>query len=123
MPLIAAALLAYICGLLAVSAPLGWLLLLAGVSVATWGARSARDRLALGALVTAGLACGVSARVHGEACERRLISAGAFDLTLDGVAQPGAFVRAHHACGVTVRLSVRAGRAPAGATVRARGAA
>jgi competence protein ComEC len=122
MPLVAAALLAWICGLLSGFAEMAAPALGAGVAVAWFGGRSARERVALIAIAVAGLGSGVDAMRSSGACEARLVSGGTMHLTLEDDANPGAFVPARAPCGIRVRLSVREGTAAAGAEVVARGA-
>lgn len=121
MPLVTAALLAYVCGLLSgVSDGGAWTLSAGGVVV--WlGARSTRERIALAALLVAGFAAGIASESNRTRCERRLLALAAVEVTLASEASPGAFVAGRHACGVNVRLAVRHGAAPAGARVSARG--
>jgi competence protein ComEC len=123
MPLVAAALLAYVCGLLSGLAGLSALPLAAGGGVSWWGARRTRERIALVAVVVAGVAAGSASASATATCEQQLASANALELTLGDAAEPGAFVPATAACGVRLRLAVRQGTAPAGARVLARGTA
>jgi competence protein ComEC len=121
MPLVAAALLSYVCGLLAAGGAQAFALLGATGLVVWTGGRRAGERLGLLALATAGIAAGVSADRSAAECERQLLAADCARLTIDGDAKPGAFVRARHACGIAVRIAVRAGSADAGATVEVHG--
>ena len=95
-------------------------MLVASVLVVWVGGRRTAERLGLAALATAGIVAGVSARTSSARCEQRLTAGHRSRLTLEGDASPGAFVRAHHSCGVSVRVAVRAGSAGAGATIEVR---
>jgi len=121
MPLVTAAVLAYAAGLLTGFGGAGGWTAGAALVIAWAGARVPRDRLALAGIAIAGFAAASSTASADAACARRLLAAPEWELTLANDADPGAFVRARHACGITVRLAVRDGRAPAGARVRARG--
>jgi len=120
MPLVTAALLAYVCGLMSGLAGFDAVTLVAGAVVAWWAGRRLRERIALSALVVAGVAAGAASTAATEACERQL-SSGAATVTLDDDASPGAFVPAHAECGAVLRIAVREGVAPGGARVVARG--
>lgn len=120
MPLVAAAVLAYAAGLLAgFGAPLTWSLA-AMAAVVLLGARS-RDRLSLCALGVAGGGLAHAVREGDARCEQREALARAWSVVIESEAQPGAFVRARHECGIDVRLAVSEGRAAAGSRVLARG--
>ena len=123
MPLVLAAALAYAAGLLAGfgRAPL-WMTATAAL-VSWFGAARARERIALAALGAAGLAIGTLTAATDANCEDRLLSADSWEVVLGLDAAPGDFVRAEHACGVTMRLAVREGSAAAGSRVLVRGEA
>jgi competence protein ComEC len=121
MPLVAAALLAYVCGLLIAGEQASVAMLGAAALVVWTGGRRTAERIGLAALAASGIAAGVSTRDAWARCERRLLAADRAPFTLDGDAKAGAFIRARHACGVSVRIAVRSGSADAGATVLARG--
>jgi len=121
MPLVAAALLAYVAGLLVAAEQSLGAMLAATVLVVWVGGRRTAERVGLAALATAGIVAGVSTRTSIAQCEQRLAAEHRTTLTLDGEARPGAFVRARHSCGVVVRIAVRAGSADAGATVDVQG--
>lgn len=122
MPLVAAALLAYVCGLLSGLSGLGEPAFGAGVLVAWRCGRRTRDRVALASLVVAGVAAGSVSLAATDACERRASSAPAVAAVLDDDASPGAFVPARLECGIRIRIAVREGRAGAGSHIIARGA-
>src|SRR6185436_18284388 len=105
MPLVASATLAYATGLLAGFGAYPWTAV-AALLVVRYGARTARERLALAAIAVAGLAIATVGRVTAASCEAKLLTESAWTLTLDGEASPGAFVAARHACGAAFRLSV-----------------
>lgn len=120
MPLVAAAVLAYAVGLLAGSgAPLPWSLG-ALTAIVCLGA-GPRDRLSLCALGIAGAGLAHAVREQDARCEERASVARTWSVVIEAEAQPGAFVRARHDCGIGVRLAVAHGRAAAGSRVLASG--
>ena len=121
MPLVTAALLAYVSGLLSGLAALNAVAFGAGVLVAWLGGRRARERVALLAFVAAGVVAGAASAVATSECERQASTSRAVVVALGDEASPGAFVPARLDCGVTLHLAVRDGVAPAGARVAARG--
>lgn len=110
----------YAAGLLAGigSAP-GWSLC-AGVAVLLLTGQ-ARDRLALLAIGVGGLAAGHATGESDRACGARESTARQWMVVLEAEASPGAFVRIRFGCGITGRLAVVEGTAPAGAGVIAAG--
>lgn len=123
MPLVTAAVLAYAAGLFTGFGGAFIWTAAAGALVVWRGARAARDRLALCALAVAGFAFAGNARAASERCRERLLRDRAWEVTLEGDAEPGAFVRARHECGVAVRLAVVGGHARSGARVTTAGSA
>lgn len=125
MPIVTAAVLAYAAGLLSGFAGATIWGVAAAVSalavVARGGARSARERLALAALVVAGLATATAARRTRETCLQRLLATPDREVTLDAAATAGSFTAAHHDCGVRFRVFVTSGSARAGARALVRG--
>ena len=122
MPLIASATLAYAAGLLSGFGGAFVWTAAAALFVVWRGARSRRERLALLAVVTAGIATAVATRAADAGCAARLRGSRSLQLELGADARPGAFIPARHACGMTVRVSVAKGQADAGALVEVRGA-
>jgi competence protein ComEC len=120
MPLVTAALLAYVCGLLSGLATPSLALFVAGAAVAWWGGRRFHERVALAALLVAGVAAGRESAAATARCEERAAQ-GTIVATLGDDASPGAFVPARLDCGAVVRVVVRDGSAPAGSRVVARG--
>ncbi|HEX7938162.1 MAG TPA: hypothetical protein VF483_04170, partial [Gemmatimonadaceae bacterium] len=88
MPLIAAALLAYVCGLFSILNGAGTAAFAAGLVVTWWGGRSARERVALGAVLAAGAAAGFAESGRLQACEREASATHALQLTIDDDAFP-----------------------------------
>ena len=120
MPLVTAALLAYVCGLLSGLAGLSAPPLAAAVAVIWLGATRARDRIALSTLLACGVAAGSASADSIARCERAVLR-GAVTATLLDEGAPGAFVAAHADCGVRLRVAVREGSAVGGSTVLVRG--
>lgn len=123
MPLVTATILVYAAGLLAgFGDALIWAT--AAASLVIWhGARTQRDRLALAVIAIAGGVTATVARKAESSCSAQLVHSKAWEVTLAADASPGAFVPAHHACGVRLRIAVASGRAAAGAQVVVRGEA
>ncbi len=120
MPLVTAALLAYVCGLLSGLDGVSVSPLAAGASVVWLGGRRGRERVAIAAIVVAGVTAGTESVAATTACEQRAI-AGPVEATLNDDASPGAFVPARLDCGVVVRIAVRDGAAPGGSRVIVQG--
>ena len=123
MPLVAAAVLVYSAGLLAgFGSTLLWTA--GAAALVIWkGARTPRDRAALVVLAMAAFATAASARAGERSCADRLLQQRSWEVTLIVDAEPGAFVRATHECGVRFRIAVANGRAAASARVTVRGTA
>jgi len=117
MPLVASALTAYVCGLLTATTSLPMATTIAAVAVILLGARRPVERAALVVIAATGVFTGIDAREDLQACERALSARRVVQVRLQGDAGPGAFVRARSECGLTVRIAVRHGAAPSGATV------
>src|SRR5690349_10137647 len=120
MPLVTAALLAYVCGLLSGLAELSLAPLVGAAAVAWLGVRRARERIAVAALVAAGAVAGSVSASTAARCQRSAMF-GAVVAILEDDAVPGAFVPAFTECGARLRIAVRSGNAPGGATVVVRG--
>src|SRR5205814_2076501 len=106
MPLITAAVIAYVAGLLTgFGSPAAWSVIV--VALAAWHvARSARDVIALGCIAVAGYAAAtVSLRVAAS-CGARIAESREWTVVVEADAYPGAFVPARTACGAVMHLSV-----------------
>ena len=123
MPLVTATILAYAAGLLSGFGGAFIWTAAAAVIVVWRGARTQRERIALGAVAVAGFATATSARNIESSCFDRLAIAVEWEVTLEADASPGAFVGGRHSCGVMMRIAVERGVAVAGARVRVRGEA
>lgn len=121
MPLVTATVLVYAAGLLCgFGGAFVWAF--GAIVLVVWqGARVLRDRIALVAVAASGFGSASVLRGAEASCRARLVVAQAWEATLLADAAPGAFVPARHECGVTLRLSIVRGRAPAGARVHVRG--
>ena len=109
MPLVTATVLAYAAGLFSGFGGAFVWTAAAALFVVWTGGRIPRERIALFAIAVAGFAIASSSRAIVQSCVDRLTRQRAWELTLDGDAAPGSFVRARHSCGATVRISVRRG--------------
>src|SRR5256885_1444310 len=107
MPLVAAALLTYICGLFAAAGGVGPAALFAGLLMVWWAGRALRERVALGAMLAAGAAAGFASSSAIQRCEQGASASRAIEAVIDDDANPGAFVPARLDCGVTLRVAVR----------------
>ncbi|HUO52953.1 MAG TPA: DNA internalization-related competence protein ComEC/Rec2 [Gemmatimonadaceae bacterium] len=125
MPLIAQAVAAFAAGLLAGFGGVPWAGAAAAAALAlAAGAPGRRPRLALAALLAAGVLAARADEAHRDACRVRAARVREWRVVLDEAAAPGAYVMGDAesgGCALRAAITVARGRAAAGDAVRVRG--
>jgi len=123
MPLVTAAVIAYVAGLLTGFGEPPVLSAIVVAIIAWQATRTTRDAVAIVAFSVCGLAAATDAAGREERCVRAAAQRQQWAVTLSASAQPGAFARGALECGSVLRMAVATGRAGAGSLVRVRGLA